>query len=64
MFKAFVTVCTLLGQPSCTELHNPLLVNKTEEICVNEALAFIEHIQRNTPFPIMVSYRCEYHAGV
>ena len=64
MFKAFVLVCTMLGEPQCTELHNPKLINKTQDDCVRESLEFIEYVQRNTPYPVMVSYRCEYHAGV
>jgi len=64
MFKAFVLVCTMMGDQQCTELHNPNLFNRTEEDCVRESLEFIEHLQNNTPYPILVSYRCEYYPGV
>lgn len=64
MFKAIVTICTMIGQPSCTELYNPNIINRTEEECRVVALDFIEYMQRNTPYPIMVTYRCVEDVGV
>ena len=64
MFKAFVLVCVMVGDQQCTELYNPNLFHRTEEDCVRESLEFIERLQNTTPFPIVVSYRCEYDKGI
>ena len=64
MFKAFVLVCAMSGAQECNEYHNPQLFNKTEDECIVKSLEFIEYLYSSTDEPIMVSYRCEYHAGV